>query len=228
MPGTIRSPKNGRVSSSGLAEVTRRVAAFDFDGTLARGDAVLPFFIAVAGRRRLARALLTQRPLIAKVVVGKESRDVLKERVIAEVLAGRRASEVEAIGVHFAERLVAERLRPAVLERLQWHRQRGHEVVIVSASLDSYLRPLSDTLGVDALLCTRLEIAGELVTGRLVGANVRADEKVRLLRQHCGNGAIELWAYGNSSGDHAMLAAADHPTWVSRRGRLSPWHRPAA
>jgi phosphoserine phosphatase len=26
-----------------------------------------------------------------------------------------------------------------------------------------------------------------------------------------------LWAYGDSAGDEALLARADHPTWVGRR-----------
>ncbi len=29
--------------------------------------------------------------------------------------------------------------------------------------------------------------------------------------------AVELWAYGDSSGDEELLTAADHPTWVGRR-----------
>ena len=29
----------------------------------------------------------------------------------------------------------------------------------------------------------------------------------------------QLWAYGDSSGDTAMLAMADHPTWIGRRHR---------
>ena len=29
--------------------------------------------------------------------------------------------------------------------------------------------------------------------------------------------ATELWAYGNSSGDEALLAMADHPMWIGKR-----------
>jgi phosphoserine phosphatase len=30
---------------------------------------------------------------------------------------------------------------------------------------------------------------------------------------------VELWAYGDDSGDRDLLATADHPTWIKRERR---------
>ena len=96
----------------------------------------------------------------------------------------------------------------------------GHEIVIVSASLDVYLEPLAPLLGVDHVLCTKLGVGpDDRLTGRLEGGNVRGPEKIRRVREWLGAGAVELWAYGDSAGDRELLAAADHPVWMHGRAR---------
>ena len=57
-------------------------------------------------------------------------------------------------------------------------------------------------------------------SGLLVGGNCRGDAKVERLHawldaHHGGREAVELWAYGDSAGDAAMLADADHGVWVT-------------
>jgi phosphatidylglycerophosphatase C len=87
-------------------------------------------------------------------------------------------------------------------------------VVLVSASLDVYLFPLGELLGVHGVLCTRLERdGGGALTGALVGANCRGPEKVARLEAWLlveGLDGATLWAYGDSAGDDELLARADH------------------
>jgi phosphatidylglycerophosphatase C len=106
-------------------------------------------------------------------------------------------------------------------DRIAWHRREGHEVAIVSASLDVYLDEVARTLGVAHVLCTSLDRDAQgACTGALRGANCRGPEKAARLRALLGDEDVELWAYGNSSGDDEMLAFAQHPVRV-RRGRIS-------
>ena len=61
-------------------------------------------------------------------------------------------------------------LRPEMLERLRWHQAEGHAIVIVSASLGAYLRPLAARLGIDAALAVELVTGADgVLTGGLVG-----------------------------------------------------------
>jgi phosphatidylglycerophosphatase C len=103
------------------------------------------------------------------------------------------------------------------MRRVDWHRREGHELVIVSASPELYLAPIGRLLGFDAVLGTRLETAAGHLTGRLDGRNVRGPEKVVRLRAHLGDEPVKLWAYGDSTGDRELLAAADVATRVKRR-----------
>lgn len=217
--------------------MTTPIAAFDFDGTLARGDSLIPYLTRLLGGRRVARSVLRHAHSFGLVQLGRAQRDLVKERFIAHTLTGRSAEEIATVGEDFAEQLIATRLLPSMHQRVEWHRAQGHRLVLVSASLDVYLGPLVRNLGFDDLLCTQLEILNGRASGKLVGVNVRADEKALQLSKLIGDrttdtravsagdvdSKAELWAYGNSSGDVAMLSMADHPFWVDRRGNFSPW-----
>ena len=61
----------------------RRVAAFDFDGTISQRDTLGPFLARIAGTRAFARAMLMRTPQFAAVTLGRADRDREKEAVIA-------------------------------------------------------------------------------------------------------------------------------------------------
>jgi phosphatidylglycerophosphatase C len=193
--------------------VTRTVAAFDFDGTLTRRDTMLPFLAGLAGAARLARALASTVPLVT-------DRDAAKARVVERLIAGRDHAAVLDAGNSYGERVATRSVTDAMRERLTWHQDAGHEIVIVSASLDVYVGAAARSLDIDHVLCTTLAVGDDgRCTGALQGGNCRGVEKAARLRAHLGPDDVELWAYGNSGGDREMLALAQHPVWV-RRGRL--------
>jgi phosphatidylglycerophosphatase C len=195
----------------------RTVAAFDFDGTLAERDSFLPFLRRVCGARELAVALALATPHLARAAGGGD-RDPVKSALVGRLLAGRRVDDLEPAVRAYAEHVVASCIRGDVLERVEWHRRGGHELVIVSASPELYLVPVGQLLGFDAVLATRLEVdAAGRFTGRLDGRNVRGPEKTARLRAHVGDGPVRLWAYGDSAGDRELLALADVVTRVNRR-----------
>lgn len=189
--------------------MARTVAAFDFDGTITRRDSLIPFLARLAGWPRVAWALARIAPTYVR------DRDVAKEKLLTALLRGVPHADVASAGMVYGVEVARSQIRPAMRDKLAWHRGEGHEIVIVSASLDVYLREVADALGIDALLCTQLEVdeAGRC-TGRMLGGNCRGEGKATRLRAHLGEDECVLWAYGNSSGDAAMLAMADHPVRV--------------
>lgn len=206
----------------------RRIAAFDFDGTLSRRDTLVPFLARACGSGALARALRTVGPLAVKARTGRldvelHHRDASKGALLRALLAGREASWLAREGERYAAEL-GRRLRPEMVEQVRWHRDSGHELVLVSASLGAYLRPFARIHGFDHTIAVELEegASGHL-TGEMVGPNVRGPEKAVRLRAWLDGEAPELlWAYGNSSGDRELLAMADVPVWVDRRSHRAP------
>jgi 3-phosphoshikimate 1-carboxyvinyltransferase len=207
-----------------LAEGDERnvIAAFDVDGTLTRRDSFVPFLL-VQGRLRLLQGLARRLPEAVRAVA-KRDRDALKAIAVASVFAGLDLDEIEAAGRTHAAKIARDGLRDDVRARLEWHQAAGHRVVLVSASLGAYLRPLGAHLGVDGIVCTELGTrfeAGKLVCdGSMVEGNCRAAAKVTLLERwmrQAGAMNAEIWAYGDSAGDDELLARADRPTRIGRR-----------
>jgi phosphatidylglycerophosphatase C len=224
------SPAPGRVpEAEGLSRI---VAAFDLDRTLTRRDTLASFLLRAAGRAATTRAILTLSPRIALGLTSDDRRDAAKEAFVARLLAGRDLASMTSVAEAFAADIAASGLRPDTRRCLEWHREQGHRVVIVSASPELYVTPLSRLLGADAALATRLEVdATGRLTGRFAGRNCRGPQKVLRLREYLGAGdtpdagaaeALTLFAYGDSRGDREMLAMAQTGVWVGRRALPNP------
>lgn len=192
------------------------VAAFDVDGTLTVRDCVRPFLVRVGGWHGMSSALL-RKPLASLGAAARRDRDRLKEVIVGGVMRGRKVAQVEAMGAEFAAHVHEGWLRPDTMERLRWHQRAGHRIVLVSASLGPYLRPLGHRLGVDDVLCAEPLREGDEFADGLDGVNCRAAEKVRRLDEWLLASSLEsatVWAYGDSAGDRELLARADHPLYV--------------
>jgi phosphatidylglycerophosphatase C len=201
------------------------VAAFDFDGTLVPGDSLRPYLMAVLGRVGMATALARAASPMLKGYA-TDGRDGAKAALLVRALAGVPVGHAAEVGARFGAAL-ATRIKPDLASRLRWHRDLGHRLILVSASLALYLDEFGRLAGFDQVIATKLSVSGAgpdaVLTGFMEGDNVRAREKERRLRAAIGDGPVELWAYGDSAGDREMLAMADHAYRVEgRRLTLSP------
>jgi phosphatidylglycerophosphatase C len=200
----------------------RVVAAFDFDKTVSTRDNVVPFLRAAVGAPRLVWALARTTPRLAAAALDDRKRDAAKAALLRRTLTGVGSARLSEIASAFADDVVARHLRAEVVERVEWHRRQGHELVLVSASLATYLDLIGQRLGFDAVLATELAVDdGGRLTGELAKPNVRGAEKVRRFDEwlHATGShdrPVFVWAYGDSSGDRELLARADQPISVGR------------
>jgi HAD superfamily phosphoserine phosphatase-like hydrolase len=106
------------------------------------------------------------------------------------------------------------------IERVVWHLRHGHEIVLLSGTLEPLAKLAVMALeceleargmASDICLCaTRLEEKAGRWTGRMVGEVMQEEEKVRAMVRIARSRGIELresHAYGNSATDRWMLAA---------------------
>ena len=189
----------------------KTVAAFDFDGTITTKDTFMPFLERAFGKTQVRLAMLSLIWEAIKVGLRLSTRDKFKELIVGKLFLNETTERLRIIG-HEHAKAIATWYRPGALERIRWHREQGHRLVMVSASLDLYLEPAAKALGFDDLLCTRLSTNHLVFDGRLNGANCRRAEKVRLLESLLGPlRDYEVYAYGDSAGDTVMLYALHHP-----------------
>ena len=68
------------------------------------------------------------------------------------------------------------------MRQLVQQQHAGHRCVLVSASTSLYMHLVGASLGVDAVLCTEMEVVDGRYTGRMATPNCHGEEKVRRLQ----------------------------------------------
>lgn len=200
------------------------VAAFDFDGTLTWHDTLLPFLRRLLGTPTLLWVLFICSPWLAAYVLRLMSNHRAKAALLKAALAGRPVAEVERCAQAFVREDLPQQWRPWGLQQLVQHQQAGHRCVLVTASTSPYMHLVGSSLGVDAVLCTEMEVVDGRYTGRLATANCHGEQKVERLKawlnQACGaapDHQAELHAYGDTKGDWPMLGLASIAWYREKR-----------
>ncbi len=188
----------------------RKVVVFDFDGTLTTTD-TLPLFIRfVFGMRSLIWGIVVNIPWIALYKLHLYSNSKAKERLFGHFFRHMPYAEFEAWGKHFAA-VVENKKRASVVEHMHAYAKGDCRVVVISASMEEWVRPWCEANGASVVCGTKAEVDAEgLLTGRFASANCYGAEKIRrLFLVEPKREAYMLIAYGDSRGDCEMLAEAD-------------------
>jgi HAD superfamily hydrolase (TIGR01490 family) len=188
------------------------IAAFDFDGTITRRDSVGPFLLSVVGWRQLVHALVPVGLALIAFWLHLVPAARTKERLFRQLLAGSPAPMFRARAERFAAENLPQLVRRNALDRLRWHQRQGHRCIVVTASLEEYVRPWATSVGIEDVAGSRLEVSAEgRLTGRLSGPHCDGPEKAHRARElAAGHGAAIVYAYGDSRGDRELLACAEH------------------
>lgn len=189
------------------------LSVFDFDGTLTRRDSFVPFLLFAFGKKAFAARLIRMLPACVRYLGKGLSRDELKAILIATFLAGVEEQWVTQKAAEFRLAYWKRLMRPAGLKSVAHEIASGAQVTICSASPRIVLKPFADALGIK-LISTELEVVDGKLTGAISGSNCRCEAKV--LRLEAVYGPLEnyrLRAWGDTRGDHELLAAAHEPHW---------------
>jgi len=206
-----RRPLKGRASSDFTSDLpdSPPVVAFDFDGTLTVRDSFTSFLKWRAGAARYNVGLVRLTPSALAYLVDHD-RGRIKAAAAKEFLYGVPREQLEEEAREFAKACAQDLLRADAVATFRWWRQRGAITAIVTASPDIVVAPFSKALGADVLIGTQLAFdARDRVTGAFATPNCRGEEKVRRLKAHFGDDIRLAAAYGDTSGDKAMLAIAE-------------------
>jgi HAD superfamily hydrolase (TIGR01490 family) len=209
-------------------KTSTRVVVFDFDGTLTQFDSLLPFLRFSAGRAAFVFNWIRLTPELARFVCGGISNHEFKNRTLRVFLDGTEVAALQETGKKFALEVLPRLLEPAAMRQLAHHQAQRDRILIASASLEFYLAPWAERLGIEGVLGTRLSVTGGKVSGGIDGANCYGIEKLRRLQAHLPDlSRHDVVVYGDSQGDAALYGAANErhhrkfsaPNWSWRNLR---------
>jgi len=123
--------------------------------------------------------------------------------------------------VWFDETLRAH-IAPRAVDKIDFHRQQGHRVVLISASTQFAVQPVAEYLRLD-FLCTRLIDRADELTGQVVDPPCYGAGKVVWARRYADEQGARLsdaYLYTDSHSDRPLLDAVGHPIAVNPDARL--------
>ena len=139
--------------------------------------------------------------------------------------AGSSEAEAWRMSNEWFEAMLRHYIAPGARERVEWHREQGHQVAIVSASTPYAVHPVAQELGLgEAYLATRLEVIDGHFSGKVIPPACYDDGKVILARDYAARHDIDLaqsYFYSDSHRDLPLLEAVGHPVAVNPNRRLA-------
>ena len=118
----------------------------------------------------------------------------------------------------YVEKWIRPLIAPGALPLLQQHRERGHDLLMISATHLFVSEPIAQLLGIPTVLATEPEIVDNRYTGRFLGTPTYQQGKVVALREWLdgsGHDLVGSYFYSDSLNDLALLEQVDNPIAVS-------------
>ena len=199
-------------------------AFFDFDGTLIDGYSAAAFL-----KDRARRGDLSLSEAAKLLRTGLDARAGRADfnhfmRVGVQAFRGHDARNLRRLGEQLLRGTLGGLLFPEMLEIVAAHRRLGHTIVISSSALPFQVEPLACELGIEHILCTRLESVGDIYTGRVEGPILWGPGKADAVRDFAEGAGVDLdqsYAYGNGDEDIDFLRTVGNPRPVNPKPELA-------
>jgi phosphatidylglycerophosphatase C len=188
--------------------VKKKLALFDFDGTITTKDTFLEFIRYYHGDLKFVFGFAMLSPVMGLLILKVMPNWRAKQFVISWFFGGETLEQFNKKCIDFTNDVVPSLIRPKALDAIRAHQQSNDEIVVISASAENWVAPWCKQLGLNCI-ATKLEVVDGKLTGKILEKNCYGAEKVvRLRKQYNTSNFSSITAYGDSSGDKQMLALA--------------------
>ncbi len=191
------------------------IAVFDFDGTLSDGVCGLRFFRYLLGDIGYCQFIF-RNAFWSLLFLSRLSDEYALNKMVSSVFKGRKLEELTQIADEFSKEIMPHHLYDKIVQRLVWHKEQGHRNIIITRSLDLYMKPWGKQIEIHDMIATKLEVTDEgLLTGNIANHSFVGEKKLLALKELLRNQEHgTLYAYGDSTSDRYILAAADYAYWI--------------
>lgn len=186
----------------------KKLILFDFDGTITNKDSFFLFIKYYVGWSKLIVGFVFLAPVLFFYKTGLIPNWRAKEIVLTYFFKGQLVDIFSRKAEIFSLEIIPSIIKPKATEIIREYLNKGDAVVIVSASIDFWLKPWCDLNGLQ-LISSSLIVEDGKITGKLNGPNCYGLEKVKRIKERFDlTRHIEICAYGDSKGDKEMLDLA--------------------
>jgi len=186
-----------------------QLALFDFDGTITTDDSLIKFIRFVVGDVKFIRGITVLTPMFITYKLKLIPNYKAKQIMFSYFFKGMTEEQFKTIAQEYSLKHIDTILRPQAIAKIVWHKEQDHKIVVVSASVECWLKPWCDTHGLE-LIATKIEMKDGVVTGKLLSKNCYGIEKTNRVQERYNLSDYNyIYAYGDSRGDKELLELAD-------------------
>jgi phosphatidylglycerophosphatase C len=201
-----------------------KITVFDLDKTITTKDTFVPFLLGLVLRNPwtifFGFHLLNKTWLFYRKKITNHE---LKEYFLLKILKPSRQKSVKKWCGLYSQTVVKKYIyqdaRSVIDEKLSCSR-----VILVTASIECYVTPVAQALGIKEVICTKLERSKTgRYTGKIDGENCYGEEKVKRLKLYLGDlpGESLIEAYSDHHSDFPLLNYSDHGYLINPSIQLS-------
>lgn len=153
---------------------------------------------------------------------------VAYQRFALSAIAGKKRSELAELHADYLEQMIKPMMLENSLALLERHRQRGHFLLVITATNDFVARPITEMLGVDDMLGCTAALNKDVYTGEIEGTPCFQEGKIQRLEewitQQDEHFTIEgSYFYSDSHNDIPLLERVTHPVAVDADEKLNAY-----
>lgn len=196
-----------------------KLAIFDFDGTLIKGDSIVSYLKLARHLKAISLprflGILLRAPLYALGILSDATYKSYSLSFYTSLSPERKV----ALDRVFVDEILVPRFFKQGKSALNAKKQEGYHVLLVSASTENYMQYVAQALEADGLICTRLDENARVIL------NCKGENKVTLLQQYLKKNELEAdWdqscAFGDSKSDLHIMNLVGNPIIVNGKRKL--------
>lgn len=186
------------------------IAAFDFDGTITKKDTFFDFVFKTGNFMQVFLGLAKSIPVLFLFLIKIIPNNAAKEKIFSCFFQGFEADFFKEKCTRYSLERLPSIIKKEAIGKIRWHLNQGHELVIVSASIENWIKPWAEANGFKKIIATIPEIENNILTGKFKTKNCNGEEKVRrFLAEYPDRQNYYLYVYGDSPEDGHFLDIAD-------------------
>lgn len=183
---------------------------FDFDGTITKKDTLIDFLIYNFGVLLFITKTISVIHYLILFVLGIIPNYIAKEKLFSVFFKGMAFDHFNRICEAYSLEYIDRITRKDAINRILWHKNNGDILIVISASIDNWIRPWAIKNGFHEVISTIPEVKNGVLTGKFQSRNCYGEEKVNaLLKRYPNRKDYYLVVYGDSKGDIELLTIAD-------------------
>ena len=204
--------------TNSVSSFTPYLAVFDLDETLIAADSA-SLWSAYLVEQGIAPAslLATEQAMMVDYSQGNMDMNAYMAATLAP-LVGMHMDEVSKLVDDF----ITSHIQPAIYEdaiaRIQWHKQRGDTVLVISATGEHLVTPIARLLGADDALAINVQLDNGIITGNTTHTLCYQHGKVIRMKAWLEDNPQTFkgsYGYSDSINDLPLLEAVDRPFAVN-------------